>query len=137
MRKLNEGEIKHGQNVGGNDIWRKFKRQFSKLFDANEIARSDKEFYSFYVNDTDFEEQMKMFQETDVDEARFCVGYTGIGKTTSIRYCLDLGINNQATIDVERKRIVFPTFLDGYQAEDAKRIDLSKRIAAVCCNSFR
>jgi len=132
MRKLNEGEIKHGQNVGGNDIWRKFKRQFSKLFDANEIARSDKEFYSFYVNDTDFEEQMKMFQETDVDEARFCVGYTGIGKTTSIRYCLDLGINNQATIDVERKRIVFPTFLDGYQAEDAKRIDLSKRIAAVC-----
>lgn len=132
MRKLNEGEVKHGQTVGGNDIWRKFRRQFSKLFDANEMARSNKEFVSFYVNDTDFEEQMKMFQETDVDEAKFCVGYTGIGKTTSIRYCLDLGINNQAKIDVERKRIVFPTFLDGYQAEDAKRIDLSKRIAAVC-----
>lgn len=118
--------------LGENDIYRKFSEQFDNLFNADEIAKNKEEFESMYINDRDFEFQIKNFKGSVIHMAKFCVGYTGIGKTTSIRYCFCLGVSNEAIINTERKELVFPTFLDGYQLKDIQKFNLSIRIAAVC-----
>ncbi len=129
MRKINEEE--RNKKIGESDIYRKFSEQFDKMFDADETAQSDEEFDEMYVHDYDFESQLERFKETETNMAKFCVGYTGIGKTTGIRYCLGLGIGDEAKFNSSGKIIVFPTFLDGYQSDDIKKFDFSARIAAV------
>lgn len=131
MRKINEG-VERNKNLGESDIYRKFSEQFEQLFNADEIAKDDKEFEEIYVHDYDFEGQLKRFKESKTDVVKFCVGYTGIGKTTGIRHCLGLGISNEACFDSANKTIVFPSFLDGYQVKDMDKFDLPARIAAVC-----
>ncbi len=84
------------------------------------------------MSDDDFEKQIERFRTSETDMAKFCVGYTGIGKTTSLRHCFDLGVSNEAHINTLRKEVIFPTFLDGYQISDMEKFDLSARIAAVC-----
>ena len=129
--KINEN-ITRNMNLGENDIYRKFSKQFDNLFNSEEIAKDKEEFENIYVSDNDFEEQIKRFRNSETNMAKFCVGYTGIGKSTSIRYCFGLGVSNEASFDLQKKEVVFPTFLDGYQVEDIKRFDLAGRIAAVC-----
>lgn len=131
MRKINDG-VERNKNLGESDIYRKFSEQFEKLFDADEIARDDEEFEEIYVHDYDFEEQLNRFINSKTDVVKFCVGYTGIGKTTGIRHCLNLGISNETHFNFANKLIVFPTFLDGYQVKDMDNFDLAARIAAVC-----
>ena len=131
MIKINE-RFKRYSVVGESDIYRKFSEQFDKLFNAKEIAENDEEFEKFYVEDRDFEEQIDAFRKSQTNMAKFCVGYTGIGKTTSIRHCFELGINKKAFKSTDKKELVFPTFLDGYQLNDFNRFDLSLRISAVC-----
>lgn len=114
------------------DVYRKFSQQFDKLFNAEELAKNKEEFESIYVNDKDFERDLKNFFGSETNMEKFCIGYTGMGKTTSIRYCLNLGVSNEPFLDKKEKRIVFPTFLDGYQVKDMDTFDLSNRIAAVC-----
>jgi hypothetical protein len=131
MKKINDG-IERNRSLGESDIYRKFSEQFDKLFDAGEIAKDDIEFEKLYIHDNDFEEQINRFKASESDVVKFCVGYTGIGKTTGIRHCFGLGISNQACFDTVNKTIVFPTFLDGYQVKDMQKFDLPARIAAVC-----
>ena len=96
------------------------------------MAKDEDEFEEMYVSDDDFEDQIEQFRTSKKDIVKFCVGYTGIGKTTSIRHCFDLGVSKEAHINTGKKELVFPTFLDGYQAKDIQKFDLSTRIAAVC-----
>lgn len=131
MDKINDG-VNRNKDLGESDIYRKFSEQFEQLFDADEIAKNEQEFNETYVHDYDFEGQLQRFKEAKTDMAKFCVGYTGIGKTTGLRYCLGLGISNEARFDTNNKIIVFPTFLDGYQVKDMDKFDLPSRIAAVC-----
>lgn len=115
-----------------NDVYRKFSSQFDKLFNAEEVAKDKEEFESIYVNDNEFEKDLNKFFCSETNMEKFCIGYTGMGKTTSIRHCLNLGVSNEPILDKKRRRIVFPTFLDGYQVKDMDVFDLSNRIAAVC-----
>ena len=85
-----------------------------------------------YVSDNDFEAQIKEFLESEKNKIKFCVGYTGIGKTTSIRHCFDLGVSNEVYMNEKEKELVFPTFLDPYQKGDMGGFDLSSRVASVC-----
>lgn len=131
MMKINNGYSRN-YNCGENDIYRKFSRQFDNLFNSEEMAKSDNEFEEFYVPDIDFENQIERFRTSHIHMAKFCVGYTGIGKSTSIRHCFGLGISREVHFNPHNKEIIFPTFLDGYHLYDIKRFDLSNRISAVC-----
>lgn len=131
MIKINS-RFERNENIGESDIYRKFSEQFDNLFNADELAKNSKEFEDIYVSDIDFEDQIKRFRNSETNMAKFCVGYTGIGKSTSIRHCFGLGVSNEAYLNRTNKEIVFPTFLDGYQISDIENFDLSTRIAAVC-----
>lgn len=129
--KINERFSRY-LGIGESDIYRKFSEQFDNLFNAGEVAKNKEEFEELYVPDEDFESQIERFRNSQTNMAKFCVGYTGIGKTTSIRHCFGLGISNEAYVNKTKKELVFPTFLDGYQISDINKFDLSTRIAAVC-----
>lgn len=121
-----------------NDIYRKFAYQFSNLFNTGEIAKNNEEFEEMYIADCEFEERINLFLESINSTAQFCVGYTGIGKTTSIRHCLELGVKNIPNLSMKSKLtpgkriVVFPTFLDGYEQPDGSQFDLPSRVSAVC-----
>lgn len=131
MIKINE-KFNRYIGVGESDIYRKFNEQFDNLFNAEEVAKDKDEFEEIYVSDNDFESQIERFRNSQTNMVKFCVGYTGIGKTTSIRHCFGLGISKEAYVNESKKELIFPTFLDGYQVDDIKKFDLSTRIAAVC-----
>ena len=131
FEKINE-KYARDYRVGTNDIYRKFSTQFDKLFNAQEIARNDKEFEKMYVHDRDFELQIEEFRNSKTNLVKFCVGYTGIGKSTSIRHCFEIGVSREPYLNFEKKEIVFHTCLDGYQVENMKKFDLAARIATVC-----
>lgn len=131
MIKINEG-IERNKSLGENDIYRKFNKQFEKLFIAKESVKSKEEFESIYVNDGEFEIKINDFRNAETNTIRFCVGYTGIGKTTLIRHCFELGASNEPYINEKKKEVIFPSFLDGYQEKDMDNFDLSIRISAVC-----
>ncbi len=131
MFKIN-GNTRRNFKIGESDIYRKFSEQFNNLFNAEEVAKDEREFEKIYVTDEDFENQIEVFRNSYTDMIKFCVGYTGIGKTTSIRHCFGLGVSREAHINSEKGELIFPTFLDGYQIDDIKKFDLSKRISAVC-----
>lgn len=120
------------------DIYRKFQFQFNNLFNTNEIAKNNDDFEKMYVPDKEFEYEIDNFLQSINSTARFCVGYTGIGKTTAIRHCFNLGISAAPVLTtpsrlMENKRmVIFPTFLDGYVQLDENSFDLPSRIAAVC-----
>lgn len=131
MYKINRN-TKRNFEIGESDIYRKFSEQFDNLFNSEEMAKDEKEFEEIYVMDKDFEDQIEVFRNSYIDMVKFCVGYTGIGKTTSIRHCFNLGVSREVHINSEKRELVFPTFLDGYQIDNIERFDLSKRISAVC-----
>lgn len=120
------------------DIYRKFEFQFSNLFNVGEIAKSDMDFEKMYIADEEFEASIDNFLRTFNSCTQFCIGYTGIGKTTSIRHCFNLGVSNVPTLTtpskltVGKRMIVFPTFLDGHMQPSKDSFDLSNRILAVC-----
>lgn len=122
-----------------NDIYRKFKYQFDNLFNADEIPQNDKEFEEMYVPDEDFEKELYSFLQMFSSSMKFCVGYTGIGKSTSIRHCLKLGVSSVTKLGTKSLRspsqnmVIFPTFLDGaVRPNDGDTFDFVGRIAAVC-----
>ncbi len=121
-----------------NDIYRKFQFQFSNMLNANEIARSLNDFEKIYIPDPMFEEQISIFMNSIGSMAQFCVGYTGIGKTTTIRHCFKLGVSVAPVLNVPSKltqgkyMIIFPTFLNGYFQSEDKPFDLCPRISSVC-----
>lgn len=131
MLKINEKYLRC-LKVGASDVYRKFSPQFDSLFNAQEVARNDEEFERMYVKDADFEQQLEEFRNSHADLVRFSVGYTGIGKSTSIRHCFGLGISREPYLNQEKKEIVFQTSLDGYQVKDMEKFDLAARISAVC-----
>lgn len=131
MKKINE-RFERNMSLGESDIYRKFSEQFENLFNAEEVANDKEEFESIYVEDGNFETQIKEFRNSETSMAKFCVGYTGIGKTTSIRFCFGLGVSNEAYLNDAKGEVIFPTFLDGYQISDMNKFDLAPRIAAVC-----
>lgn len=126
-----------------NDIYRKFKYQFDNLFNADEIPMNDTEFEEMYVHDDNFERELYSFLQVYRNSTKFCVGYTGIGKTTSIRHCLELGVSNvtrlktKSRCNPEKRIVVFPTFLDGARRRVGDTFDLIGRVAAVCTSLER
>lgn len=121
-----------------NDIYRKFKYQFDNLFNADEVPKNDKEFEEMYVHDEAFEKELYDFLQMFSSSMKFCVGYTGIGKTTSIRHCLNLGVSTVTRLGTKSLRsptqymVIFPTFLDGAMRPDGDTFDFAGRIASVC-----
>lgn len=131
VRKINE-RFKYKTQVGASDIYRKFKIQFDALFNTGEVAKTKEEFEKVYVHDGIFEQKIEDFRKSISNMASFCVGYTGIGKTTSIRYCFGLGIKNVSVYNEKRKELVFPAFFDGHNLETNPSEDLAKKISGVC-----
>lgn len=121
-----------------NDIYRKFKYQFDNLLNADELPKNDNEFKEMYVNDEDFERELYDFLELYSNSMKFCVGYTGIGKTTSIRYCLELGTSTVTKLETKSRNssskylVIFPTFLDGARRQPGDTFDFIGRVASVC-----
>lgn len=131
--------VKISDDNGENDIYRKFKYQFDNLLNADTIPTSEKEFNDLYVVDKEFEKALSVFLSSIRNSAKFCVGYTGIGKTTSIRHYLELGVSNVTRLKTRSLRssdkyiIIFPTFFDGAREKMIWEIsDLVGRISAVC-----
>ncbi len=125
-------------DVGENDIYRKFKYQFDNLFIGEPMPTNDKTFEELYVTDENFENSLNSFLNSIRNSMKFCVGYTGIGKTTSIRHCLNLGVSNVSRLTTQSQRtpnkciVVFPTFFDGARKKEPESLDIEGRIAAVC-----
>lgn len=131
IHKINERFV-YNDKIGASDIYRKFKIQFDALFNPNEIAKDDEAFEKVYVPDKDFEDDLNKFRDSVGCLAAFCVGYTGIGKTTTIRHCFNLGVKNTPVYNRERKELVFPSFFDGHNVEINGSEDLAKKISAMC-----
>lgn len=131
IRTINE-RLEFVEKIGASDIYRKFKVQFEALFNPKEIAKNKEEFEKIYVTDVDFENKLEDFRNSVSSMAAFCVGYTGIGKTTSIRHCFGLGVKKIAVYNEERKELIFPAFYDGHNLEIDFSEDLAKKIGAVC-----
>lgn len=131
MLKINEN-VERNKSLGENDIYRKFSKQFEKLFNPKDKIESKKDFDKVYVEDYDFEKEITNFIEAETHTIRFCVGYTGIGKSTTIRHCFGLGMDNGVIVNQSQKQLVFPSFFDGYQLNDIEKFDLSVRISSVC-----
>lgn len=125
-----------GENIP-NDIYRKFQYQFDNLLTADEIPTNDDEFEELYVDDQLFEVALNNFLKSIRNSARFCVGYTGIGKTTSIRHCLQLGISNVTRLitksdrSKDKKIIIFPAFFDGARKNVSNTLDIIGRLSSV------
>lgn len=123
---------------GENDIYRKFKFQFDNLLTADEIPTTNEEFEQLYVKDDQYEDEIAAFLSSIGHSVRFCVGYTGIGKTTSIRHCLELGVSNVTRLETKSKTapdkniIIFPAFFDGARQQTKETFNLTERISAVC-----
>lgn len=123
---------------GESDLYRKFKYQFDNLLSADDIPTNEEDFERLYVSDSDFEEELTSFLSSVRNSTKFCVGYTGIGKSTSIRHCLGLGVSNvtrfQTSLNVtsSKRIIVFPTFLDSAKKVEEDLLDITSRIATVC-----
>lgn len=130
-----------------NDIFRKFKFQFEHFLNAESVAQSDEQFYKMYVTDSDSERVIKTFLMTLDDSAAFYIGFTGIGKTTTLRYCLRLGIKdvsnllldttiniNDREVKTGKRTIVFPTFANGIYSNGNSQYDigLPERVQGVC-----
>lgn len=121
-----------------NDIYRKFKYQFENMLNSDELPQNDKEFEEMYVPDGDFEKELNDFLKLHSNSMKFCVGYTGIGKSTSIRHCLELGVSNVARLNTKSRcapnkyMVIFPTFLDGARRILGDKFDFIGRIASVC-----
>lgn len=131
MLKINN-RFKRKIELGESDIYRKFSEQFDNLFNSDEVAKNKTEFENMYIPDSEFETQIDNFRNSLTHMVKFCVGYTGIGKTTSIRHCFGLGIRNETILNPDKKELVFPTFLDGYQIADMETFNLPARISSVC-----
>lgn len=132
IRRINE-DFEYINRIGASDIYRKFKVQFEALFNPKGIAKSNEEFQKIYVHDYSFENKLEDFRNSVGSMAAFCVGYTGIGKTTSIRYCFGLGVKNVTVYNAERKELIFPSFFDGHNNTEIDfSEDLAKKISAVC-----
>lgn len=129
--KINERYTTNAR-IGASDIYRKFKVQFDALLDPGEVARSDDEFEKMYVRDENFEDKIEKFRNSIGNMASYCVGYTGIGKTTSIRHCFSLGVKNVTKYVENRKELVFPAFYDGHNLETDYKEDLAQKISGVC-----
>lgn len=121
-----------------NDIYRKFQFQFSNLLNANEVVKNFGDFEEIYIPDPEFESQIDAFLTSFGSMAQFCVGYTGIGKTTSIRHCFQLGMGTAPVLNVSSKLtqgkhiIIFPTFLNEYFPSEDKSFNLYPRVSSVC-----
>ena len=132
IHKINK-RFEHIDRIGASDIYRKFKLQFEAILNPKEIARNKEEFRRVYVNDSNFEDKLETFRNSIGNMAAFCVGYTGIGKTTSIRYCFDLGVKNVPVYIEERKELIFPSFFDAHNnLETDISEDLASKILSVC-----
>ena len=119
-----------------NDIYRKFSKQFDKLFDAEETPKTFEELQEIYVNDEPFEADIDDFRNSFSNSIKYCVGYTGMGKSTSISYCFKiLPTDRNAKFIEERRELLFPVMLDAYKKKQKNRnpeaINLTERIAAV------
>lgn len=138
-----------------NEIYKKFAFQFSNLFNTGETAKNNEDFEKMYIADIEFEEAINNFLRSINSTAQFCIGYTGIGKTTSLRHCFNLGVSTAPVLTTSSKitkdkyMVIFPTFLDGYMQSSSNYFDLPGRVSAVCtvlekahpelqeiCNSF-
>lgn len=130
MIKINE---KYPANSGSkkNDIYRKFSSIFNSFLSSEEEGRTKEDFHKRYVHDDEFEESAMEFRTSSENRIQFCIGYPGIGKTTSIRYCFGLEVSNEPYINAERRELIFPSFLDGFHNEETKGFCLFPRIAAV------
>lgn len=132
VHRINDG-FEQVNKIGASDIYRKFKVQFNALFNPKDIAKSKEDFEEIYVHDDDFEKDIEDFRTSVGSMAAFCVGYTGIGKTTSLRHCFDLGIKNVTIYNEKRKELVFPSFFDGHNNLETDFSDaLAKKIGSVC-----
>lgn len=128
-RKINEGHRIVTIN-GESDAYRKFRFQFNQLLTPEDTPRNEAEFKKLYVHDSDFEGQIEEFKKNSRNASACVIGYTGIGKSTSIRYCFSIGVQKSSFF--KGHELVFPTFLDGYQITDEKKFDITARIRAVC-----
>ena len=130
-----------------NDIYRKFKFQFEHFLNGESVAQSDEQFYKMYVSEYTSEKVIKNFITTLDDCAGFYIGFTGIGKTTTLRYCLDLGIKDVSSFTLNttvnfdnrelktgKQTIVFPTFANGIYLNRNTQysIDLPERVQGLC-----
>lgn len=120
-----------------NDIYRKFSKQFDKLFDAEETPKTFEELQEIYVNDEPFEADIEDFRNSFSNSIKYCVGYTGMGKSTSINYCFKiLQTDRNAKFIKARRELLFPVMLDAYKKKqknnDPEAINLTDRIAAAC-----
>lgn len=130
MIKINEKYAKNNA-AKKNDIYRKFSSIFSSFLSSEEEVRTKDMFHKRYVHDEEFEESVNEFRTSSENRIQFCIGYPGIGKSTSIRYCFGLEISGESYINTERRELIFPSFLDGFHNEESKGFCLFARIAAV------
>lgn len=129
VRKINN-EYSQNSNLEKSDIYRKYTMQFQYLLNKWQIVKSNEEFEDIYVEDTEFESQIESFRKTVTDMVRFCVGPYGIGKTTAVRHCFELGNSNDACVSTSRGELVLFVLAD--MGEDGTRFDLTKTITAAC-----
>lgn len=129
--KINQ-DYQRDYRIGQSDLYHTFQRQFDYLLDTRKTVKTSQEFEETYVNDDEFEAQIENFRNSATSLARFCTGYTGVGKTTAIRHCFGLGIDNEAHTNPAKKELIFPVFFQSDTMENPQNFELYPCISAVC-----
>jgi hypothetical protein len=128
-KKINEGKPLCGY-TGGNDIYRKFQYQFSRLLNPNGFPQNEAEFFKTYVHGSPVEDTIKSIISHNDHSLHFFVGYAGIGKTSLIKHCFEVFYS---TPKIYRKKciIIWPSFFNGRAGEDNSH-NLTKKLLSVC-----
>ncbi|MCX7749647.1 MAG: hypothetical protein N2645_22565 [Clostridia bacterium] len=99
-----------------NDIYRKFSKQFNYLLNPDMTSLFDIAEEELYVDTGTVERQLLELSEPD-DKFYYMIGYTGIGKTCTIKHCFK--IENNKPIVNSKMELIFPTFFDPTNIENS------------------
>lgn len=103
-----------------NDLYRKFKNIFEYLLSMNNPAIERREFNSWYVHCPDLEEDLRQTFTDITSSSRLLIGYTGMGKSTLIRYVFNVKSDESPSV-INDKHFVIPFF---YTMNEVSTLDI-------------
>lgn len=141
MKKINELSNVKANELILNYLYTRFRGEFDTLMRSITFRAGSQEEKMLYMNDEDFEKQLKFIIDEKNNSLNFVIGYPGVGKSTSLRYVF--GFNDSTPCCMEDSAVlVAPAAFNGFVSDEdvdsthdyAKkvRMDLTLRIRSYC-----
>lgn len=126
------------------DLFTRYKPAFDSILRLNDAKNNSEKNKEFYIPDTDVDAQLNEVLNDISDTFTIMIGYSGIGKSTSLRNFFGF-CNSTPVIRKDVNALIFPSIFNGYIEDSGERgtleeerlaikvkEELSLRIEAVC-----